>query len=315
MSTIQAAILRTLAYYDIFDYPLTPDEIWRWLYQAPGEALGEVSKELVNADIDNLVQRHKLIRRGAYLIFPGRESLVATRTERMERSVKLWRRAASTARYLELVPFVKMIAVGNTLAIDNVRPASDIDLLIVIAPRHLWIARMLVTGIVSLLGYRRHGDKIAGRICLSFYVTTDGMNLSKLKGAEEDTYLTYWTAQVVPLIDDGTYEKYRQANAWTDARLPHAWSWEWKSKIQMPNAGLQSIKNFFQIFLTTPAGHWVEALARDHQLKRIDKNIESKAKLGTTEVVISEDILKFHEQDRRAEYNTRFQTRLKELGL
>lgn len=314
-STIQAAILRTLTYYDIFDYPLTVEEVWRWLYPAPGVTLGEVTTETVRQEIEGLIQQQKLERRGAYIVFPGREALVGTRTERMERSVKLWRRAASTARYLELVPFVKMIAVGNTLAIDNVRPESDIDLLIVVAPRHIWIARMIVTGIVSLLGYRRHGNKIAGRICLSFYVTTEGMDMSKLKSAESDAYLAFWTAQAVPLIDDGTYEKFRQANGWVDKLLPHAWSWEWKTKILSPNGGLQSIKNFYQLFFSTPIGHWFEAWARDRQIKKMDKNIESKAKLGTTEVIISEDVLKFHEQDRRAEYNARFQRRLKELGL
>lgn len=314
-SSLPTAILFTLAYYDTFDYPLTAEEVWRWLYQAPGETLGGVTRENIQPEVDNLVQQKKLERRGAYVVFPGREEIVASRAERTVRSEKLWRRAASTARYLELVPFVKMIAVVNTLAISNVRSESDIDLLIVTAPRHIWIARMMVTFIVSLLGYRRHGNKIAGRICLSFYVTTDGMDFSKLKSTESDTHFAYWTAQAVPLIDDGTYDKYRQANSWVKTILPNAWAWEWKTRLLVPNTGLQLIKQFYQLFFSTPIGHWFEAFARDRQVKKMDQNMESKAKLGTTDVVITEDILKFHEMDRRTEYNTRFQQRLTELGL
>ena len=315
MSSLRTAILRTLAYYDTFDYPLTVEEVWRWLYPVPGTTMTSVTVDDVRREMVVLVNQNKIIQHGAYLVFPGREAIVQTRTERMERGLKLWRRATSTTRYLELVPFVKLIAVVNTLAIDNVRPESDIDLLIVVAPRHLWIARMIVSGIVTLMGNRRHGTKIAGRICLSFYITTDGMNFSPLKCAEPDTHFAFWTAQAVPLLDDGTYERFRQANDWVTKLVPNAWSWDWKVKLLPANAGLQSIKKFYEIFFSTPIGQWFESWARSYQIKRIDKHIESKAKLGTTEVVISEDVLKFHEQDRRQEYNERFERRLHELGI
>ncbi len=311
---IQTAILRTLAYYDTFDYPLTIAEVWRWLYPAPGTSLGAVTVEEVGRRIDELVTVGKVERRGVYVALRGRGKIVDVRTERMERGLKLWRRAAGTARYLELVPFVKMIAVVNTLAIDNVRPESDIDFLIVVAPQHIWISRMIVTGIVTLLGYRRHGTKIAGRICLSFYVTTEAMDFSKLKGQEDDTHFAFWTSQAVPLLDDGTYEKFKAANGWVTALLPNSWSWAWRTKLLVPNSGLGSIKKFYEIFFSTPVGHWFEAWARSYQVKRMEKNITSKAKLGTTEVIISEEVLKFHELDRRQEYNQQFQRRLTELG-
>ncbi|MEK7637466.1 MAG: hypothetical protein AAB402_03745 [Patescibacteria group bacterium] len=314
-SILQASIIRALVYYDTFDYPLTVEEAWRWLYPPPNSNLSAVTVADVQREVEMLAKEGKLERRGAYVFCPGRQSIVDTRIERMPANAKLWRRAASTARFLELVPFVKMIAVVNTLAIDNARPASDIDLLIVTAPRHIWIARMIVTGIVSLLGYRRHGTTIAGRVCLSFYVTTDGMDFSALKSADPDIHFTFWTAQAVPLLDDGTYERYRQANDWVMKLLPNAWVWKWPTRLLVPNPGLRVIKQFYEIFLASPIGHWLESWARDRQLKKMEKNIESKAKLGTTEVVISEDVLKFHELDRRQEYNERFRRRLVELGL
>lgn len=315
MSNLSIAILRTVVYFDIFDYPLTVEEVYRWLSASSSAPDDGQAADDTRAAIETLVTTGKLERRGAYYYLPGRESVVETRTERMARSLRLWRRAASTARFLELVPFVKMVAVVNTLAIDNVRPESDIDLLIITAPRHIWIARMIVSGIVSLLGYRRHGKKIAGRICLSFYATTEGMNFESLQSEKPDIHLAYWTAQAVPLLDDGTYEAYQRANAWVTRLLPQAWAWEWRAKLLPPNSGLRSIRQFFEVFIASPAGQWLESWAREYQLKRIDRHVESKAKLDTTDVVISEDVLKFHEADRRAEYNGKFQRRLSELGL
>lgn len=315
MSSTDTAILRTLAYYDTFDYPLTVEELWRWIYPVVQTPAVVPSKEEVHSAIEEMVASKKLERQGEYIVFRGRASIVATRQERLARSEKLWARAASTARYLELVPFVKTVAVVNTLAINNVRPESDIDFLIIIAPNHIWISRLIVTGIVSLLGYRRHGVKIAGRICLSFYITTDALDFSQLQSAQPDTHFVFWTSQVTPLLDDGTYEKFVMANSWVTSLLPHAFQWDWKKKVLIPNASLQAIKKFYQVFFSSPVGLWIEAWARSYQLKRMEKSVESKAKLGTTEVIISEDVLKFHEMDRRQEYNERWQRRLQELGI
>jgi hypothetical protein len=227
-----------------------------------------------------------------------------------------WRRAESTARFLEVVPFVKLCAVVNTVAISNAKPDSDIDVLIVTSPGHIWIARAMVTAIVSMLGYRRHGRQVANRICLSFYVTTEALNLERLKSADEpDHHYTFWTSQAVPLLDDGGYyERYQRANEWVRRRLPNAWQWDWRERLVAPTA-LRSLKKVYEVFFTSPIGAWIETWTRQRQVKKFDANTMSKAKVAGTDVVISEDVLKFHEEDRRHEYNQRFEVKLKELGL
>lgn len=314
-SNLQQAILRTFAYYDTFAFPLTADEVWRWLFPAAGVTADGWTREGCDTALGELVAARQLGKKDEFYFLPRREETVAIRRERTARSVKLWARAASTARFIELVPFIRMVAVVNTLAMSNVRPESDIDLLIVTAPQHIWITRLLVSGIVSLLGYRRHGAKVAGRICLSFYLTTDALDLAPLQAEQPDTHLALWASQTVPLLSDGVYEKFQAANPWITKLVPHAWDWDWKAKLLVPNAGLRSIKNFYEIFFSTPIGHWIEAWVRDRQLKRIDRHTESKAKDGTTDVVISEDVLKFHEADRRREYNEAFARRCRDLGL
>lgn len=309
------AVLRTIAYYDVHDFPLIADEVWRWLYPAVSGEAASWQRSDIDTELDRLVQAGMLGRRGAYYFLSGREALVETRTERATRAVKLWRRAATVARYVELVPGVRMVAVVNTLAIDNVRPESDIDLLVVTAPNSIWVTRLFVTGIVALLGYRRHGTKIAGRVCLSFYVTSEGMNFEPLKSEPTDTHFAMWASQAVPLLDlNGTYEKFVAANGWVTQLLPNAWSWDWKVKRQAPNEGLAAIRQFFEIFFAVPIGQWFGALIRDRQMKKMDKNTQSRAHQGTTDVVINDDVLKFHEADRRLEYNAAWRERLVKLG-
>lgn len=309
---IETAILRTIAYYDIFDYPLTAAEIWRWLY--PKEPFAASSEE-VQQSLNEMTARPTLVHQAGHYILPGRAEIIQRRRERKALGQIKWRKAYSAARFLELVPYVKMVAVVNTLAIDNAREESDIDFLIVTSPRHIWIARMMVTGIVAMLGYRRHGTTIKNRICLSFYVTTSAMDFRALQSQSPDHHVLFWTSQAVPIMDDATYQKFVERNAWVTEQLPNSWSWDWRKKLMTPNSGLRSIKRFYEVFFNTSIGQMLEAMARSYQIKRMDKNLHSKSQLGTTEVIVNDDILKFHEDDRRSRYNQAFEARLKSLGV
>jgi hypothetical protein len=318
LTPLDRAILRTLAYYDMHDYPLTPAEIWRWLY-APSESeesqvkdvrVENVEQALAGAELQALIERV-----GEYVVLKGRSNIVDIRKERFELNKKKWKRALTVARYVEIVPFVRMVAVVNTVAINNGKTNSDIDLLVVTAPHHIWITRMAVTGIVALLGYRRHGTKIANRVCLSFYVSMAGLNLEPLKREDSDPHFMFWAAQAVPLLDTGAYEKYVEQNAWITKALPNAFTWDWKKSLIAPNNGFRNIRRTYEAFFNSPIGTLFEGWVRDQQMKRFNQNTHSKSREANTDVIISEDVLKFHEADRRLEYNQKFRDKLQELGL
>ncbi len=311
---LHAAILRTIAYFDVFDFPLKFDEIWRWLYREGG-ATWTAEAGQVRQAVDHLVTIGKLQSTEDWLTLPGRGELVNIRRQRIADNEKKWKKIAGAARFLEVVPYVKMVAVVNTLAINNARPESDIDVLVVTEPGRIWIARLMVTGLIDMLGIRRHGTHITNRVCLSFYVTSDAMDLSRFANGADDHHFAFWTTQAVPVLDLDTYKKFVEANrAWT-SRLPNAWSWIWDNRLISKNRLLRGIKNFYGRLFGTAAGQYLEAWARDFQMQRMEKNVDSKAKEGTTDVVISEEALKFHEADRRNEYNAAYAERCRALGI
>lgn len=312
---LETAILRTLGYYDVFSYPLTVHELWRWLWPAPSQPLGAVTEEEVRKALIGEGLRDAVTMTGEMVTLRGREANEAIRADRLADNQKKWKRAESAARFLELVPFVKLVAVSNTLAINNARPESDIDFFIVTSRHHIWIARFLVTGIINLLGWRRHGNKIKNRICLSFYVTSAALDLSQLKLSTEDPHFMFWASQIVPLmVDADMYVKYAEANGWVTTSLPNAFSPK-PQRLLVPNNSLRSIKRFYEVFFSSPIGLIIENWVRGRQLKKMEANVTSRANKKTTEVIISEDVLKFHEADRRGEYNEAVKRRLAELGV
>lgn len=84
------------------------------------------------------------------------------------------------SKYVAWIPGLRLLAVCNSIAMKNAEDDSDIDLFIVTDPRRMWLVRVLVTLTFQILGVRRHGKKTTGRFCLSFFATTQGMDLSAI---------------------------------------------------------------------------------------------------------------------------------------
>lgn len=315
LSALEQSILAALAYHDVLTYPLTVEEIWKWLYVEYAWDLAEVSRA-TPADVERALGSKALAehidRVGPYVSLKGRSQNVITRTERKFANERKWRRAKRVSGFLRLVPFVLFVGVVNTLALDNAKPESDIDLFIIVKRRRLWLTRTVVTVLTHLMGVRRHHDRVKDRVCLSFYVSEKAMDLEELShpAIERDIYLHYWIAQIVPMFErNDCWRKFIAANTWVAAHVPHGFSGvptPYHSDDVLVKA-LRFIPEVIGLSLLGDIGEW---LAYDIQYDHILAKKGSRVHDGTTDVVVTEDIMKFHEKDRRVEYHWAFRTRM-----
>ena len=176
MDTRQA-VLATLAYFDLFDFPLRADEIENYLLKC------ESSPEIALEDVlIKLLESREVDFCDGYFSLPGRggdhgtgrgEKLTKIRKEKEEISKVLWAKVEKYRFLLEGMPDVKMVAVCNNLAFGNATEKSDIDIFIVSERDRLYTARTFAAALTHFTGTRRHGNKIAGRFCLSFFADED----------------------------------------------------------------------------------------------------------------------------------------------
>lgn len=214
---------------------------------------------------------------------------------------KLWIKTRRFVGILRVVPFIRMVAVCNNLAFGKIDEKSDIDLFIIAKSGRLFTVRILVTLILHILGVRRHGSKIAGRFCLSFFVDDDFLDLSKI-ALQNDIYLAFWIKSMIPLIDDGISEKFLIINSW--AREYFESEDDFVIDKSHVLAGKNFLKKNFERIFDGKFGNWFEMEMKKWQLKRANKkaeNVDTGASL-----LIGNHILKFHNVDRRAEYRNKW---------
>lgn len=220
--TLSQAILSTLAYHDIFDYPLTESEIHQYLI-GKRSSPSRLQKELTK-----LKAAAKIGERRSYFFLKNRPNLVAVRLRRAKYSQAKLKRAKFYSKLLSIIPTVQLIAISGALAMNNSQKGDDIDLVIFSAKNTLWTTRFLSS--LILFPFKRKPQP--SRLITNHYALTTNnkacLNLfldeSDLKIKPKNLYLAHEIAQMKPLLDrSGTYSRFIKANIWVKKYLP---SWQ-----------------------------------------------------------------------------------------
>jgi len=202
-AVLQRGIVQAVAYADVFDYPLTADEIHRYLIGIPA------SRATVRGILSN-GKPDVISRSGRYYTLAGRESAIETRRARGALAAGYWKRATRYGRTMGNLPFVRMVAVTGALAMDNIAD-GDIDYLVVTEPGRLWLCRALIVGLVRIAALK------GTELCPNYFLSEQALVLN-----ERNLFTAHEVAQMVPLTGLATYQRLRALNRWTDSYLPNA---------------------------------------------------------------------------------------------
>ncbi len=294
-ANLSKAILKTLLYADIFDYPLTADEICRYLPEL------EVQREEVSAVLeeglfaDGLVHRHN-----GFFALRGRTHLAGVRERRSAIAQKKWQRARRFVRIIAHLPFVRMVAVTGALAVDNVEAQDDIDLLVVTAPGRLWLCRALV--ILVVYAARLFGE----RICPNYFLTDRALVLDDC-----NLFTARELAQMVPLYGSEIYYRMRALNAWTRNYLPQADGPPSEDGLRELGRTGRAIQGVLERMLSGRIGAALEAWEMRRKVARLTR----QASAPLDPLVFSPDCCKGHFDGHGRIILDRFERRVREYGL
>jgi len=209
------SILSTLAFFDLFDRPLTLEEleIYLWRATARNDEIKQAVRLLLNEEI--------IVEQNGFFAFKRRKKIIPLHLRRRQISSKKLQIAKRAVKDLQWVPFLRGIFVIQSLALDNAKPSSDIDLLIVSAKNRLWLCRLLVIATIFVLGLRKSKHKKCDKICLGYYLVENGLNIQKTKLIGLDILTPYWIAWARPLYSFSNFFKFWQANAWVADTIPN----------------------------------------------------------------------------------------------
>ncbi len=224
-NSLASNILKTVVYFDLFDYPLTAEQLFFFLPQ------NSVSAEEVKRSADSLVTVKRLQKEKEFFFLPSRmKEIVDRRDEEERRAQGMLRTARFVSTFIKRFPFVRAIFLTGSLSKNVVDRTGDIDFMIVTAQNRVWICRTMLTIFrkIVLLGSKKY-------FCTNYYVTENGFVHQR-----RNLYAAIEVVTTKAVWNESAFDEFQSSNEWTKEFLPN-------SRIEPDNQLLLSpSRSFFQ---------------------------------------------------------------------
>ena len=195
----------SIFYHNIFKYPLTFSELFRWSAKNVPEVPPRIG-----------------CKNGYYFI-EGSEGLIYKRAVRKRYSQNKTKIARKAAKLISLIPSIKMVGLTGSLAMENADKGGDIDLILITKNGKLWTSRIIVYTILKLFGFRLRSplnSRQKDRLCLNIWLDETDLGWRK---KERNFYTAHEILQTIPLVDKkGTFERFLSENKWALDFWPNA---------------------------------------------------------------------------------------------
>ena len=205
MTPRELAIVRSVMYASLFDYPLRIDELHRSLVgcaATPQEIF--VTFERSHA-LQRLVEYHD-----GFFFPAGRRDLVRERRQRERRSRAFLTAHRFVLRLICAIPFTRLVALSGSIAHLNLEPSGDLDLFIVTRGPRVWTVTVAVLLLTKLLRRRRV-------VCANFIVSDTRLVLD-----QQDLFTANQVIHLRPLIGRALVDELCRANPFITELYPNA---------------------------------------------------------------------------------------------
>lgn len=297
-SEIRRALLKTLSFHEAWGHAPTLPE---WISTA--EIDGPViSLQLASEIQEILLAGDVVLNFGRYMFADSADFLIKQIRQNEMYAERKRRRAQKVVRWLTRLSAVRFVALCNTTALGHARDEGDLDFFVIARSGRIMQSRGLAVLPFKLFGLRPGSEK-RDAVCLSYFISDDGLDLASHMLKPSDPYFNYWFLSLLPLYDDGISSEFWQANSAITKQHQLALKW-------IPPPDLQIAKPKLRV----PSFNFLEPIAKRFQLRAFPTAIRNLMNLDSR-VMVDDKVLKFHVDDRRAEYRQKYLDACLKRGL
>lgn len=283
-SAQELAVLQSVIYASLFDYPLTLAQLRDSLVGVAADEAAILAWWSGSALLQSAIER----RDG--LFFPaGRSDLIETRRRREALSRHLLHRDRPMLSLVSRMPFVRMVALSGSLAHLNAERSADVDLFVITSAHRVWLVTVAVLLVAKIMGWRR-------RLCMNYVISERQMAIMPA-----DLFSANQIIHLRPLTGWSTFQQFLAANPFVARHYPNYRTGPNPSAFS-PTPSWQTVaERVLSLGFAPAAERACRAVYRRHLVRR------SATWQSGDQVRLEDECLKLHTTSHRAETLGRFE--------
>ena len=238
MDAAQQAVLRALAYRQVFDCPLSGDEVWQFL-DLPG-----VPREAVAAALRRLQTAGWVASREGMFWLAEMDDPLQRWAALRDRADAAMPEALAVGRSLMRLPFIDGVAISGSLSKRALAEDGDYDFLVITRPGRLWL-------VYTMLRIYRSRLRSPDMLCSNYLLAGHKLALER-----RDAFTAIELATLIPVAGQQGLAQLEQANPWASDFLPNRAAME--SVTDAPRSGWRRLA---EAVLAGPVGAVLDWLA------------------------------------------------------
>jgi hypothetical protein len=240
------SVLCTLIYFDLFNYPLTAQEIFERSTLKNFNQVGEGLEELLSKGIVFYIKDFFCLHRN--------EALVEKRLAGNSHAVKSLKTAKRITNIIKRFPYVRGVMLSGSISKNYMDEDSDIDYFIITSPNRLWVSRLFFVLLQKIVFFNRYKY-----LCYNYMVDEDHVAIT-----DQTFYTAIETSTLLPVYNFEVYQHFRESNLWSQAFFPN-----YPMAEEPLLKGKRSYtQRFGELFFNNAFGEWLD--------KYLMKKIETK---------------------------------------
>ena len=203
--SIKKDILATIAYFNMFDYPLKKNEIFLFLNH--GEDFTEFERALNFLTNDSVI-----FKIGDFYSLHNNYALAVKRQKGHDQATLMLKKAEKAAKLISAFPFIKGVAISGSLSKYFADEQTDVDFFIITTQNRLWVARTFL----HLFKKITYLFNLQDLFCMNYFIDE-----SEPVILEKNIYTATEVTTILPVRGVEVFEIFFKANGWTKNFLPN----------------------------------------------------------------------------------------------
>jgi Nucleotidyltransferase domain len=205
LSKAETSVIKTLLYFNLFNYPLTIEEIEK--YSTHG-----VNGFELKETVQRLLYTKLIFAHGEFYSVNQDKGISESRIAENELAKEMMPKARQYSKIISLFPFVRGVFISGSLSKGVMKKDGDVDYFIITKANRLWVCRTLLVLFKKIFLLNSHKY-----FCVNYFVDEENLEIR-----EKNIFTATEIVSLIPMYNFSLYLSFIAANKWIFELLPNS---------------------------------------------------------------------------------------------